>query len=209
MPRTAEANEKIKHQRREKIRLGALTLFVRNGLAGTKISDIAKQVNMSNGLIYHYFSAKEAIYEDLIQTAFERKIQACEHLAALKMPPHQKIRHAMDELVKMIRSNPDACLYYSLVTQAGTSGNIPAAAKKLVMTHRKRPHEIIAGIIREGQAQGTIRRGRPEDYAFFFWNTVSGIAIHQAMYGRSALRPSLAPIYHMFFEEKKDDADIN
>ena len=200
MPRTSEANEKIKQERRDNILTGALELFVRNGLAGTKIGDIAKKVNMSNGLVYHYFSSKEEIFIELIRDALERMGKACDFLEASPLAPHGKIRFAMKELTRLIRSDPHACLYHVLVTQAAACDNIPEPAREIVDKKRRRPYEAIAGIISQGQNLGTIRQGNPADLAFFFWNTVNGLAIHQAMYGSSAQSPELEPVFHMFFD---------
>lgn len=199
MPRSAEANQKIKQERKDRILAGALELFVRNGLSGTKISDVAKKTNISNGLVYHYFSSKEELFIGLIRLAFDRIIEACEFLESLDLEPHEKIKYAIDELVKIIRSNPDACLYHVLVFQAATCDNIPDQAKKIIQEKHAKPYEMIAGIISNGQKLGTIRDGCAEDLSFFFWNTVNGLAIHQAMYGESAQSPQLEPIYHIFF----------
>ncbi len=199
MPRTIEANQKIKAERREAILSGALELFVKKGFAGTRISDIAKLTRMSNGLVYHYFSSKEEIFTELTNTAFSRMNQACEHLESLPMAPHEKIRYAMAQLVKTIRSNPMACRYHILITQAATIENVPAGAKQVLHANRHKPHKVIAKIISQGQALSTIRKGPALDLAFFFWNTVNGLAIHQAMYGESAQSPDLEPVYRMFF----------
>lgn len=198
MPRSAEANQKIKQERKERILAGALALFVRNGLSGTKVSDVARKTNMSNGLVYHYFSSKEEMFIALVETALSRMGEACEFLESMDIEPHKKLKYAMDELVKGIRSNPNACLYHVLVFQAATQDNIPARAKKIIRENHGRPYDTIAGIISDGQARGTIRQGSPEDLSFFFWNTVNGLALHQAMYGASAQSPRIEPIYRIF-----------
>ncbi len=202
MPRNAETNQKIKQERRERILNGALELFVRNGLSGTKISDVARKTKMSNGLVYHYFSSKEEIFIALVETAFNRMIQACEFLESMDLEAHEKIKYAIDELVKGIRSNPSACLYHILVFQAASCDNIPDQAKKIIQKNHDKPYEVISRIISNGQKLGTIKKGSAEDLSFFFWNTVNGLAIHQAMHGKSAKSPQLEPIYHIFFDIK-------
>ena len=202
MPRSAEANQKIKQERKDRILTGALELFVRNGLSGTKISDVARKTKMSNGLVYHYFSSKEEIFITLVEVALKRIVEACEFLETMDIEPREKIKYALDELVKTIRSNPSACLYHVLVFQAATCDNIPDQAKKIIQENRAKPYELIAKIISDGQKLGTVRDGCPDDLSFFFWNTVNGIAVHQAAYGDSAQSPQLEPIYHIFFDIK-------
>lgn len=199
MGRSKEANHQMKEERRERILTGALELFALNGLAGTKISDIAKHTNMSNGLIYHYFSSKEDIFIELIRVALDRMIQACQLLEAMDLTPHKKIKFAIDELVKNIRTKPESGLYHLLIAQATAASNVPSKAKDLLNNKRKIPYETIAGIVLRGQELGTIRQGSADDLAFFFWININGIAMHQVMYGKSAQSPLLEPLYHMFF----------
>lgn len=167
MGRNKEINKVIKEERRERILLGALELFALNGLAGTKISDIAKHTSMSNGLVYHYFPSKEVIFVELIQTALDRMHEACRFLEKMDLPPHKKIKYAMDELVKTIRTKAEAGFYHLLIAQAVASTDVPAEAKEQLNTKRKIPYDTIAKIISQGQKLGTIRQGRAEDLAFF------------------------------------------
>lgn len=199
MGRNQETNQEMKQKRQERILSGALELFALNGLAGTKVSDIAKHTNMSNGLIYHYFPSKEDIFTELIRLAFERLISACRYLKELQLAPHEKIRYALFELVKTIRTKPESGLYHLLIAQATASKNMPFEVKNLLEANRLIPYETIASIVTEGQIQGTIRQGPADDFAFFFWISINGIALHQVMYGENAKTPSLDPVYHMFF----------
>ena len=204
MGRNQEVNQKIKEERRERILLGALELFALQGLAGTKISDIATHTSMSNGLIYHYFPSKEDIFIELIRVAFTRMVHACRLLESMELEPHRKIRHAIDELVKSIRSRPETGLYHLLIAQATASSDVPAKAKAIIEDNRKIPYATIARIMTQGQQLGTIRQGRAKDLAFFFWININGIALHQVMYGQSAQSPLLEPLYHMFFTTEED-----
>jgi len=205
MGRNKEINQVVKEERRERILLGALELFALNGLAGTKIGDIAKHTEMSNGLVYHYFSSKEEIFVELIRTALDKMIEACRFLEKMDLPPHTKIRFAIDELVKTIRTKPETSLYHLLITQAAASVSVPAGAKEQLSTKRSIPYDIIAEILLSGQKLGTIRKGKPEDLAFFFWNNINGIAMHQVMYGRKASCPHLEPLYCMFFTQENEN----
>ena len=50
-----------KEEKRQKILMTALTLFVERGYYDTKITDIASAVPMSTGLMFHYFESKEEL----------------------------------------------------------------------------------------------------------------------------------------------------
>jgi len=71
MPKTAEQNKKIKEEKREIIISTALTLFAEKGFYNTSMEKIAKQANISKGLIYNYFESKDVLLEEIIRTFVE------------------------------------------------------------------------------------------------------------------------------------------
>ena len=78
-----ETRKEQKERRRQEIICAALELFVSKGYAATKVTDIAKRVNMSTGLLFHYFESKEKLYEELVRMGLEGTAypaeQTCEH----------------------------------------------------------------------------------------------------------------------------------
>lgn len=48
---------------KKKILLASSNLFVKQGFAGTSISQIAKKAKVNQSLIYHYFSSKEELWK--------------------------------------------------------------------------------------------------------------------------------------------------
>lgn len=50
-------------ERRQEILENAIRVFARKGYDKTSISDIAKEMNISQGLCYRYFASKEEIYD--------------------------------------------------------------------------------------------------------------------------------------------------
>ena len=51
---------------RETILAHAATLFAENGFELTSLNDIARSVGVSKAAVYHYFSSKQALYEEII-----------------------------------------------------------------------------------------------------------------------------------------------
>jgi len=69
-PRTPEQFEQMREERRESIINAALELFARKGVDHTTISAIAKEADISKGLIYNYFDSKEQLLEEVINQGF-------------------------------------------------------------------------------------------------------------------------------------------
>src|SRR5579883_985671 len=55
MPRTEEANQRIREERKEQVIWAAAQVFARKGLSDTRIVDIAAAAGISHGLAYRYF----------------------------------------------------------------------------------------------------------------------------------------------------------
>ncbi len=60
---------------REKILKVATKLFAKYGFAGTSMDDIADRVGIRKASLYHHFSSKQEIYEELIERVFSEIIK--------------------------------------------------------------------------------------------------------------------------------------
>lgn len=198
MARNQETNQKLKDERRAQILSAALLLFATKGLAATKVTEIATAAAMSQGLMYHYFSSKEAIFTELIRGAFERLNFACRELARMPQPPQEKISFAIVTLLQGIRDNVDYARYHLLIAQATVSEAIPPAARAIIAQENRLPYTIIAQIMREGQQAGTIKPHDPDELALLFWTSINGLAIYKAVHGDLFKAPDPALLMRMF-----------
>lgn len=200
MARNKELNQKMKDERREQILSNALMLFAKKGLAATKITDIASAAGMSQGLIYHYYRSKEEIFVELIQTALDRMNEACRWLESQSMPPGEKIKFAITELLKLLEQNENAARYHFLIAQATASEAIPEAAKEIIKKENKFPYESIARIIIAGQKDGSIKKHDPKELALVFWTSINGLAFFKAVHGKKFKAPDPNILTAMFIE---------
>ena len=81
---------------KERILEEALNLFSQNGYAGTSMSDIAGALGITKAALYKHFSAKEDIWEALIQRGEE---QYQMRFGSLAHPP--KIPESVEELKEL------------------------------------------------------------------------------------------------------------
>ncbi len=56
--------------RREQILRTALDLFAQQGFAATPTKQIARAIGITEGLLYHYFSSKNALFDEIIQQVY-------------------------------------------------------------------------------------------------------------------------------------------
>lgn len=72
MPRTAEQNEQVREQTRQKIMESAFELFASQGYHQASMAGIAAAAGISKGLIYHYFESKTELLRDIFAQMRER-----------------------------------------------------------------------------------------------------------------------------------------
>lgn len=89
MPRSEEDNQQIRASRRSEILVAATRVFTEKGLSRAKVTDIAAAANLSNGLLYHYFTSKEAVFEAIVEEMIAQS-------EALLATPHER---AVDRLI--------------------------------------------------------------------------------------------------------------
>jgi len=166
-----ETRKEQKEKRRQDIIYAALELFVTQGYAATKITDIAKKVSMSTGLMFHYFTSKEELYEELVRIG----------LQGTKYPQNQQCAHAIDffveftmQLFAYMRQEPMTAKFFVLMAEAQKNKATPSHIRELAM--QVNTIEQFAPIIEWGQQEGTIRRGNPLALSNAFWCCIQGIA---------------------------------
>lgn len=169
MPRTKQAFQQIRDERKEQILDTAVVVFASKGLASTKISDLAEAAGISQGLLYRYFDDKEDVFAELIQRATKGVVQQAQ--AALEYPgtPWEKLHWLTEQFLQGMYQKP---MYYHLFSQAfGVSGRI---------------HEIIDEIegllkalrqmIVEGQATEQVVKGDPDQLVLLYLSCIYGLA---------------------------------
>lgn len=180
MARTEEQNDQMREARKEKIRHEALNQFAMKGLSATRIQDIAKGAGMAQGLLYHYYPSKEAIYMDLIEDALDKLNGASMYVREMAGAAEEKIHFALRELFKTIHTSERFRQTCRLIAQATNAMEIPADAYARLQAKRDVPYQMIAEVMRQGQREGSVVDGDPQALAILFWTSVNGLAIYFA-----------------------------
>ena len=117
MPRTKQQLEKLKQERKEKILNAACILFAEKGYKTTSVAEIAKQANISKGLIYNYFASKEDILRNILAMGFDLYDKAFETIAD-KEPTKENLMLLVDRLAQMAIENRELTgLFYMIFSQ--------------------------------------------------------------------------------------------
>ncbi|HKM22533.1 MAG TPA: TetR/AcrR family transcriptional regulator [Lachnospiraceae bacterium] len=163
--------EDQKEQRRTDILVAALDLFIRKGYAATKITDIAKAVGMSTGLLFHYFDSKEALYEALIEVGVSgpQGVMQLNHEDPLAF-----FRDSTAMILESLTTHPLSAKLFVLMIQAYYSEPISDKVKEM-LGNSAAIEESVPVIVR-GQELGQIKAGNPFALSLTFWSAVQGVA---------------------------------
>jgi AcrR family transcriptional regulator len=174
-PRSATVNQKIRDERQEVILQAALHLFASKGLVATKISDIAAAAGVSHGLVHHYFSTKEEIYQAVLDTALSGTANLMRQVYAEAATPWERLENLCAAMLEGIRDTPE---YILLVIQTTVSEALPPEARARLRSEESALDGITA-LIREGQAAGEVVAGDPLELALAYTALIQGLAIHR------------------------------
>lgn len=160
-----------KEKRRNEILDAALDLFIRQGYAATKVSDIAQRVGMSVGLLFHYFASKEALYEELIRIGLSGPQKV---MGLPEDDPLRFFESVVDTIFGFLRSQPFVAKMFVLMSQAMLNEAAPQGVKDMLSGFDIYTPTVRR--IRQGQENGTIREGDPRALAIAYWCAIQGIA---------------------------------
>ena len=171
MPRTKEQNDLIKDKRRTKLLSAALRVFATKGYRETSVDDITTEARCSHGLFYHYFPSKPAIFTAVLEEivlpspglAPFKEAQAAGGYKGLEIVAtyvDSLLIPAKHEENKDYKQN----LYVALAANRCFDPDTIHLLPKEILTNYN-PREAFTTLIEEGQAEGRIIYGDPEEIA--------------------------------------------
>lgn len=182
MPRNKLQNEKARDARKEKIRAEALKQFALRGIGAARISDIAEGIGMAQGLLYHYYPSKEALYLDLAQGALDKTIETVETVQGMRGRAHDKLLYLMRILTGTIEQDEGYAQTFCLLAQSTAPLKLSDEDRAFLEEKRLFPYHVLAELFHEGQSEGSVADGEPMHFSLLFWSLVTGLALHRTTY---------------------------
>jgi len=139
--------------KRRQILDAAIRVFARQGFHSTRVSDIADEAEVAYGLVYHYFSSKEEVLNELFSERWSLLLAAIEEADRSEASPRAKLEAVAGFIVESYRHDPE--LMKVIIVE------VTRAANSFGRTHLpeiRRAYDSIAGIVSHGQEEGVFRR---------------------------------------------------
>lgn len=177
MPRRPADNEQIRAAQRERILDAAAAVFARKGLAAGRIADVAADAGLSHGLIHHYFDGKADLHRAIVERTMDAADSLPRAARALPAMPWDRLAFYVGAALTGARMSPEQ---FFLVAETVMNQTIDPEVRRMVAVKGATGTALLAELIADGQAEGSVRPGDPLALATHVLAAVSGLAIARA-----------------------------
>jgi AcrR family transcriptional regulator len=98
--------------RRERILASAAQLFAQKGVAATTVRQIADEVGILSGSLYHHFESKEAIVDEILSSYLEDLRARYQRAGPRDGDPRARLRHLVLTSLQVVEAHPFATEIY-------------------------------------------------------------------------------------------------
>ena len=158
MPRTEEANQRIREVQRAKILEAAWKVFARHGLTAT-MAEVAAEAGVSYGLVYRYFVNKEALFHALVEQSLQSKDAAILRFDELPGTPGEHLDRLITRLVENRRDHPEVSQLHAHVLSDPAT---PAVLRNQAIAYGQVFQDMLRRLIVAGQKTGEVRVADPD-----------------------------------------------
>ncbi|UKS25336.1 TetR/AcrR family transcriptional regulator [Paenibacillus sp. HWE-109] len=171
-----QSPDPLHDERREQIKSAALKVFAQRGIAGTKMSMIAAEAGISQGLSYRYFSSKEELFTVLVQEAIEEAQLAIRNVNHLPGTPKEQLRALSKRMLDDSHKH-----YFLLLQQAQTSDEVPVKTKQIIDHYSpKDTIDQLVPLFIKGQQSGEFCEGDPYKLLILYLSVITGLMLQES-----------------------------
>ena len=177
MAKIEEKNAARRAESREKILSAATVLFAQKGIAGTGVQEIADMADLSVGLLYRHFKAKEDIFVALAETSIA-DIKTFNEVLEKDIPPAVLLKALAASHIEHLKNDDKLGLFPKLFARVMEENLASLSHTKAALIELSRASlNAIVCLIEQGQADGSFRQGCAKAMAHLFQSTVLGLSV--------------------------------
>jgi AcrR family transcriptional regulator len=205
MPRTPAENDRIRRTTTEHILKTALSLFCEKGYYSTSIADIAKQAEISKGLLYHYFESKEELLAALVEIRINDVLTVM-NAAKAKSTPLAQIRHIVEGALDDVRQKPAVFQFYLNLFSQPTLDPIVAKYSQQLRDEQAKQFQVQTEMFEKLGVEN------PRQRSLYFSATLQGIMLMFSTYPKTfplnAIKARVIAEFCQQVEPVKSDLEI-
>ncbi|MFH1079865.1 MAG: TetR/AcrR family transcriptional regulator [Pseudomonadota bacterium] len=151
---------------REKIIIdAALKVFSTKGYASTRMADIAKESDMSYGLVYHYFENKEKLFDAIVEDWWSGFYDELEMLKLSDISTEEKLVEIIRYILKVYENKPSQLSIFITEVSRGFVYHSNSKGKDKF----RKLFSLCKDIMTEGQQRGFLRNDIQANYLVYLF----------------------------------------
>lgn len=171
MPKSKERCQEIREEMKNTILQKSLLYFARNGFAGTKISDLSKNIGIGQGTIYVYFESKEELFQEILKIADSNEmLKKMKLLVSMPISAKKKMCMLSETVLKRLEEDETFAAMITLNTQMLLEKNEAYSSEEA--TYQTELYNYTSKIIEQGQKEKSMVAGSSMKLADYYWGVV-------------------------------------
>ncbi|HPF52532.1 MAG TPA: TetR/AcrR family transcriptional regulator [Draconibacterium sp.] len=150
-------NDHKKDNTEEKILNAAQTVFIRKGMDGARMQEIANEAGINKALLHYYFRTKEKLFNAIFKMVFSRIFPNLMTMVYSDLPFEEKLGIFLDKYIDLLQKNP----YLPTFILKEMNRN-PEFLATIIKSNGVNPAEVM-GMFEKEMDAGKIRRLDPRD----------------------------------------------
>lgn len=157
--------------RREMILDAAVRVFARQGYAGTRVDDVAREAGIAKGSVYLYFDSRDALLVAASEAYAARSRAVLQQARGGTGPALEQLAALVRSVVAMMAEEPEVTrilidLWAAGSQEAGPAVDMPAEYREY--------RAVIAELLARAEAEGTVRPGVGAGHAAVVVGAIEG-----------------------------------
>jgi TetR/AcrR family fatty acid metabolism transcriptional regulator len=142
----------------------ALKIMKQKGFHKARMSDIAREAGISYGLVYHYFTNKEDLFDAILNRWWQGLFQLLGDIIEGTYDVHTKLRHIITYLLDTYQRNPELVnIFITEISRSTTNLTAPR------LERFKEFMLLTEQVITEGQEREILRRNFKARYLTYIF----------------------------------------
>jgi len=173
---TRERKERELETRRKLILSTATDLFVRKGLAGVTLDDIASAIEFSKGTIYNHFGSKEEIYATILLEHLNILLAHLKEAVKTGRNASERLWNSMKAYLRFYLEHKEYFRLLFMIDVLSDRGRIPDVLLKEIRLQKIACLLELQNIVKGGVRSGEVAGGRPAaQVSLVLWGMMNGI----------------------------------
>lgn len=151
----------IDQSRRDELLAKAAQLFRKKGYHATTMKDIAGELEILPGSLYHHIESKESLLLEIMQRGIEVLLERVRPIVASERPPTEKLEAMVRLHIESIAEHPDV-----LTVFLHEMKSLPEGRRDEQLRLRDEYERLFYSVVEEGIAEGEFRSLHPRMITF-------------------------------------------